>query len=279
MITRNYFFALTILFTILSGCKEESKKTDETDKNPPPVNQPVLPEKGKVYDLKEALSLNFIEVQGEGMGTYRQIKVHIKNITAEEIQLHIPAGLYFINPDSASQSLITAISLPDLTLMPSKENTQVLPSYCTNASQHIPGTLTGWKFSHNYSGGLDEAIEFYGNYQTGIDGWLQKKNPEKFATDDSRRLFFQVVIWYHEGSNYAQISNMLSKDVFGNDIKKAKQWLDEINKEAKQLAEIIKYKNTEEIKKWIKERLSDLFKNNETLQKGKKQLNDLMQNF
>jgi len=274
---RTLITAMIVGLSFMYGCGDGNDNNNSVNDNLPKKEN--IPDSSKVYSLKAAVDSQYITVEGEGMGTYRQIKVNIVNNTNYPVKIDVPAGLFFINPDSSAQSLITATALSDLKLAPSQESSQVIPSFCTNASQHIPGSLKGWKFSHNYKGGLDEAIEFYGNYQTGIDGWLQKKNPEKFDTEDKRRLFFQVVIWYHEGGNYAQISSLLSKDVFGNDIQKAKQWLDEINNEAQQLAKIIKYKNTEEIKKWIKERLSDLFKNNETLQKGKKQLNDLMQNF
>jgi hypothetical protein len=274
---RTLITAMIVGLSFMYGCGDGNDNNNSVNDNLPKKEN--IPDSSKVYSLKAAVDSQYITVEGEGMGTYRQIKVNMVNQTNYPIKIDVPAGLFFINPDSSAQSLITAISLSVITLQPKEAVTHIIPSYCTNASQHSPGILKGWKFSHNYNGGLDEAIAFYGEYQSGIDAWLQKKNPEKFDTEEKRRLFFQVVIWYHEGGSYAQISELLSKDVFGNDILKAKQWLEEIDKEAQELAKIIKYKNIDEIKKWIKDRLSDLFKNNGAIQKGKDRLNDLMQNL
>ena len=41
----------------------------------------------------------------------------------------------------------------------------------------------------------------------------RKKNKE-FSDENKRMLFFQTVIWYHEGAQYQEILAMLKNDVF-----------------------------------------------------------------
>ena len=71
-------------------------------------------------------------------------------------------------------------------------------------------------------------------------------------------LFFQTVIWYHEGGQYLEILGMLKNGVFKNDIEQAKVWLDEIQKEASELAQLIKERDSEKIKNWFKQKTLEL---------------------
>ena len=107
---------------------------------------------------------------------------------------------------------------------------------------------------------------------------LEKKNP-KFSSDENRMLFFQIVIWYHEGGKYQEILNMLKKDVFQNDINHAKIWLDEIHTEAAELAQLIKERDSDKIKKWLKQKVLELIPTTEQIdnvvEKGKKKLEGL----
>ena len=111
---------------------------------------------------------------------------------------------------------------------------------------------------------------------------LKKKN-SKFSKEENRLLFFQTVIWLHEGGQYLDILNMIAMEVFYGDIKKAKIWLDEIYEEAVELSKMIKERNSKKIKKWIKEKIIKLLpsseKINNSVDNGKKKLNNLIKRY
>jgi polyhydroxyalkanoate synthesis regulator phasin len=92
-------------------------------------------------------------------------------------------------------------------------------------------------------------------------------------------LFFQTVIWYHEGGQYQEILAMLKNDVFKNDIEQAKVWLDEIHEEASELAKLIKERDSEKIKTWLKEKTLELIPTSEQIDeavdKGKEKIDNI----
>jgi nitrogen regulatory protein PII-like uncharacterized protein len=72
---------------------------------------------------------------------------------------------------------------------------------------------------------------------------------------------------------------MLENDVFKNDIEKAKVWLDNIQQEASELAQLIKERDSENIKNWLKEKMLTIIPTSEQIDKaadkGKKTLDNL----
>ena len=239
------------------GCSDNSKK----EKNQEVIKKA---DPNKKYELKEASDSGFISISADGLGTYRKIQVNIVNKSEGTININLPSGLYFENPDKNAQSLITAKGIGLIQFGKLEKKEFEIASFCTNVKQSVPAYLKNWKFIPNFDGGLDEMIEIYGNHEKSINEWLEKKN-QNFSLEENRLLFFQVVIWYHEGGKYDEILNMLSKDVFKNDIEKAKSWLDDISTEAQELASAIKEKDNEKIKSWIKEKILQLLPSDEKI--------------
>jgi len=233
----------------------------------------------KTYTLKEAVSFEGITVSAQGLGTYKQLDVVLENSSESKITIIIPAGSHFQNPIDAEQSLISSEGSAEITLQVGETKKVTVATFCTNAKQQVPGNQSGWAYEAAYQGGLDEVISFYGNHAVLIDQWLEKKNPEKFATKEGRMLFFQVVIWSYQGAQYDEIVNMLSQDVFADDLTAAKLWLDEVYQEAEEIAQLIKNKDSEGLEKWAKDKLLALIPSNKEIDnavgKAKDGLNNL----
>ncbi len=248
-----------------AGAKEENGIVAEPDPN-------------KTYSLKDALAKNFIIISADGKGTYRNIQLNLENKTDAICKVTTPAGIYFENPDDKAQSLITAKNIETITLSGRQKVSLDVPSFCTNVRQSVPGLLKNWNHNPNYNGVLDEVIEFYGKHEKGINKWLEKKNT-RFSDENNRMLFFQTVIWYHEGGQYQEILEMLKRDVFKNDIEQAKVWLDEIQQDASELAQLIKERDSDKIKSWLKEKALELIPTTEQIDnvvdKVKKKLDGL----
>ena len=263
---------LFVASLILTSCGGNSQEGEPHDK---PNENVKKPDPNITYSLKEALANDFIKISADGKGTYRNIKLNLENKSDASCKLTLPAGLYFENPDDKSQSLITAKKIEIITIDDKQKFSLDVPSFCTNVKQSVPGLLKDWNHNPNYNGGLDEVIDFYGKYEKGINEWLEKKNKE-FSDENKRMLFFQTVIWYHEGAQYQEILEMLKNDVFKNDIEKAKVWLDNIQQEASQLAQLIKERDSEKIKTWLKEKTLELIPTSEQIDeavdKGQKRL-------
>lgn len=221
-----------------------------------PTETRLLPDDSKTYKLSDAIASDFIDMKAEGMGTFQKIHIAIKNTSDGPIKIEIPAGLYFVNPDGASQSLITAYKKETMFLNAKEATSFNISSYCTNVKLKIPGTEKGWEFNSEYKGGLDEVVAFYGKHEKGINKWLEKRNP-MFAQESRRLAFFQTVIWMYEGGNYDQILGMLSKDVFKNDIEIAKSFLNTIQAQAQEIASLLKEGNKQRIRAWVSRQLAD----------------------
>jgi len=266
---------LFVASLILTSCGGNSKEGEPQDK---PNENVKKPDPNITYSLKEALASDFIKISADGNGTYRNIRLNLENKSDASCKLTLPAGIYFENPDDKAQSLITAKKIEIITLNDKQKFSLDVLSFCTNVQQSVPGLLKNWNHNPNYNGGLDEVIEFYGKYEKGINEWLEKKNKE-FSDENKRMLFFQTVIWYHEGAQYQEILAMLKNDVFKNDIEQAKVWLDEIHKEASELAKLIKERDLEKIKTWLKEKTLELIPTSEQIDeavdKGKEKINNI----
>jgi hypothetical protein len=266
------FFLATIIFTSCGGNSNDvapqNKQYGKIKKQNPNAS----------YSLKDALANELIKISADGNGTYRNIRIILENKTQNSFRITLPAGIYFENPDIKAQSLITVKKVEDITLTENQKFMLDIPSFCTNVKQRVPGLLKNWNYNPNYDGGLDEVIEFYGIYEKGINEWLEKKN-KKFSDENNRLIFFQTVIWYHEGAQYKEILSMLKNDVFKNDVENAKIWLDDIQQEAFELAQLIKNRDSEKLKSWIKEKVLEVLPTSEqvdvAIDKGKKNLEKL----
>jgi len=268
-----YLLTVLITFQICSCNYEENKSEKNTSieiKKEDTINYK------RTFDLKEAYYNDLISISANGLGTYRKIEILILNKTPHDLKISTPSGLFFENPDSSAQSLLTCKKIGNIDIKTKDSFKITIASVCTNINLHIPGFLKNWKFVENYNGGIDEILSFYGDHEFTINAWLKKKNPEKFETEPQRLLFLQVVIWAEEGGNYAQILGMLKNDVFNGDIHEAKVWLDSIYKEAKEIGDFIKKKDSEGLKKWCEKAISDILPNKQEL---KKKLNKTIQNL
>ncbi len=239
------------LFVFIALACSPDKKEEEVNT----IAEKASIDPSKTYTLKEAASFEGITVSAVGLGTYKKLDVVLKNSSDSTITLEIPAGSHFLNPIDEEQSLISSEGSAEITIQAGDEKRVTVPTFCTNAKQQVPGSQSGWDYEAEYKGGLDEVIFFYGKHAVVIDQWLEKKNPEKFAKKEDRMLFFQVVIWSYQGAQYDDIVNMLSQDVFADDITAAKKWLDEVYQEAVEIAQLIKNKDAEGLEKWAKDKL------------------------
>ena len=265
-------FALFIFITLACSPSNKGEEGSTTQ-----GKMSIDPE--KTYTLKEAASFEGITVSAVGLGTYKKLDVVLKNSSDSNITLEIPAGSHFLNPIDEEQSLISSENSAKITLQPGETKKVTVPTFCTNAKQQVPGSQSGWDYEAEYKGGLDEVISFYGKHAVVIDQWLEKKNPEKFARKEDRMLFFQVVIWSYQGAEYEDIVDMLSQDVFADDITATKKWLDEVYQEAVEIAQLIKNKDSEGLEKWAKDKLLALIPSNKEIDnavgKAKDGLNNL----
>lgn len=236
-----------------------------------------VPDPNKKYTLKEAIAEGFIKVSADGMGTFQNIRVNIESITQGEINLSVPAGIYFENPDASSQSLITAKEGGKVKLEKFGKTDFEVATFYTDVRKSVPAKLPNWNFNTNYSGGLDEVIRFYGSHERSINAWLEKKN-EIFSLEKNRLSFMQVVIWYYEEGEYKDILQMLAKHVFQNDIKRAKLWLDDIQAEAKELARMIKNRDSEALEQWLKAQLLDVIPTSAQIDNAVESTKDRLEN-
>lgn len=260
--------------SIIISCGDDSEKGTEQVLHT--TQNITKPDPNKTYLLKDVLASNLIKISADGNGTYRNIRLNIENNSDASLNISLPAGLYFENPDDNAQSLMTAKRIDKITLNGEQKLSLDVPSFCTNVNQSVPGCLKNWKYIPTYNGGLDEIIKFYGRYEEGINQWLQKKN-QIFSSEEKQLLFLQIVIWYHEGGEYLAILSMLKNDVFRNDIEQAKVWLDAIQEEASELAQLLKERDSEKIKTWLKQKTLEVIPSSEqvdnVIEKGKNKLN------
>lgn len=195
---------------------------------------------GKTLTIDEAVKQGFATMVGNGQGTFTKIGVIIQNNLAQQLNLEVRGGLYFKNPKSAEQSLLTVEEIGKIQIAANDKYQQIIPTVCTDVQLEIPGKERNWSSAENKDGTIDEILTFYSKYKSQITGYLERKNPEKFQTPTDQHQFLQVLVWAYSGGSYNQILQMLSKDVYGNDIERAKRWLDGVYEEAAAMAQFIK---------------------------------------
>lgn len=203
----------------------------------------------------EAQRAGHARATAQGTGSYQSIVVSIENLTDDYLVLEVDAGIYFANPDNKAQSLITTQDVPRVKIDPKETVQFTLNSACTDASRRVPATDGPWP-EEEAPKALDVALLFYGEHDALISRHLANKNPEQLGTEEQRRHFQQVMIWSYMGNDFDQILNMLTQQVYHNDIARARAWLDHIHAEAQRLASIIRERDNASIKAWVAEELN-----------------------
>ncbi|MFA9220737.1 MAG: hypothetical protein ACEQSL_06075, partial [Sediminibacterium sp.] len=99
----SYSMLSLVISIMIAACGGNKEHTP-----PGPTANAKVPDPDKKYTIKEAIAEGFIKVSADGMGTFKNIRVNIESLAQGEINVSVPAGIYFENPDASSQSLITA---------------------------------------------------------------------------------------------------------------------------------------------------------------------------
>lgn len=232
--SRNHLLALTatLLLFILAGCGPQTieERYSEAQRN------------------------GHARATAQGTGSYTSVVVSIENLTDDYLVLEVDAGIFFANPDNKAQSLITTQDVPRVKIDPKETAQFTLNSACTDASRRVPATDGPWPQA-SAPKALDIALLFYGEHDALIGRHLAKKNPEQLGTEEQRRHFRQVMIWAYMGNDYDQILNMLTQQVYHNDIARARAWLQDVHAEAQRLATLVRERNTAALKAWLTEEL------------------------
>lgn len=216
----------------------------------------------------EAMERGLVSISGQGLNTYRQIEVTLINLSNRTLELELDAGMYFDNPRAQSQNLIL-LQDTDIRLTPHQSIKRMMSSACTNASWSVPQSDNNWPVA-KVPKNLDAALKFYGEHEAKINAYLKKKNPEELGTSEQQKRFLQVAIWAYMDDNPEDIRRMLAQEVFQNDIDKANQFFDATYSEAREISDMMKRRDSESMKLWIKE------KGNEILQEGQKKGRSLL---
>lgn len=231
------------------------------------------------YTIYEATQKQLIKISANGRDTYSELNVVIENLTETKLSLDVNAGLYFINPDTSKQNLITFNALGSVTLEPYSSFDRDIRSVCTDAGLGIPSNDRNWEYNLNYSGGLDEAIAFYSKYQSTINTYLMKKYPEHLGDEKKIQAFSQVVIWAYTKGDYSRMVYLLKKTFFRSNPNLVDEWLSAIYKEAKEIAQLIEDQDLDSIKKLLNDWYNEEGKEtlNEAKEKGSESLDKVKQ--
>jgi len=270
-------YLLIIGSFILASCGSRDTKEEETKK----IELSDAEYNGATITINQALQKGYVSVSGNGQGTYTQLEVDVKNLTNKPLYIEINSGLNFNNPNPEAQSLIIIEKIGVVSIQPDESYKKTANSVCTNVKLDIPGKETGWSNSANNDSKIDEILEVYGKYKPAITNWLQKKNPEKFSTEEDQQRFLQVLVWAYTGGQYQEILAMLAKDVYGGDTDKAKHWLDGIYEQARKIADYARDKDYKGLLIYlgIHDKVEKFMQNNEkTINNVKAKLKGLLSN-
>lgn len=216
----------------------------------------ISPNSNHVYGLAEAMELGHVRVTASSHGTYREVEYTVVNVSRERIKVRFDAGMYFQNPNSMAQNLVTLQDLGEFSLTSSRSKTVRVASACTNADLAVPGVMGSWS-SGDAPLGIDHAVRFYGKHQKTVDKWLAKKNPELFGTADGRQVFLQLVIWAYLDAQYDDILRMLAGTVFKDDLAKAEDFIQQSYESAKEIARLIKERDTRAMAAWARKAIAE----------------------
>jgi hypothetical protein len=144
----NLFVALFCFATfqiLILSCIPDSKKevsSDESGKSEK-VTEPITPER-IVLSLEDNDWMDKINITANGLNTYSNLNINIKNNTSNIIEMNLKSGLYFVNPSASEQNLITIENIENITIQPNSSFSKSITSACTNSSKGVPGGSVGW---------------------------------------------------------------------------------------------------------------------------------------
>ena len=257
----NLFVALFCFSTfqiLILSCKPEPKKevsSDESGKSEK-VTELVSPER-IVLSLEDNDWMDKINITANGLKTYRNLNINIKNNTSNIIEMNLKSGLYFVNPSASEQNLITIENIENITIQPNSSFSKSITSACTNSSKGVPGGSVGWS-KDLAPKDLDKGITFYNENEELIFSYLKKSNPNRFRSEEDRQAFLQVVIWSYLDNDYDNMITFLTNEVYNGNSNNAKSFLDEVYDVAQEIARLIREIDKEALITWVKEKSKEL---------------------
>lgn len=204
----------------------------------------------------EALRKGLVQIEGVGLGTFRNLNVELKNDSERPLNLELDAGTYFNNPDDNKQNLILLEDV-SLNLAPGESRSEQVASACCNAGLGVPGRIGDWPVAEAPKD-LDVALKFLGEYDAEISAYLRQKNPERLGTKEQQNQFKQVLVWAYLGGEYDDMRRMLAQEVFHNETAQAEAFLALTLEDARELAEMLRNRDRAEMVQWIQARTREL---------------------
>lgn len=208
-------------------------------------------------DLEDPNWQEKIIIKASGLNTYKQVSISVRNKTQDIIELNLKSGLFFVNPSSNQQSLITLESVDNITIQPNATFSKNIISACTNSGKGTPDASTAWP-NEVAPKNLDKGIIFYDKNKDLIVNYLKKKNPERYSTEEDQQAFLQVVIWTYLDNDYNDIITFLTTEVYGGNSNNAKSFLDEVYEVAQEMARLIRDTDQQALVTWVKEKSKEL---------------------
>lgn len=215
-----------------------------------------IPKRVKL-DLEDSNWQEKININASGLNTYKQVSISVRNNTQDIIELNLKSGLFFVNPSSNQQSLITLESVDNIMIQPNETFSKNIISACTNSGKGVPDASTAWPIEAAPKD-LDKGIIFYNKNKDLIVNYLKKRNSERFSTEEDQQAFLQVVIWTYLDNDYNDIITFLTTEVFSGNSNNAKSFLDEVYEVAQEVARLIRDADQQALVSWIKEKSKEL---------------------
>lgn len=243
---------IALLTTIIYSCGSEIKESKPPeivaiDELRAPIEPEISPRK---MDIQYLAEMGYITVTGKGLKTYTKMELRLFNKSSFDLKIIIPSGTFFDNPVNLSQDLILLENY-SVDLNAGMKQSIEVSTACTNANWSVPGSDENWPMV-SAPKNLGLALDIYGKHESSLNSYLAKKNPEKLGTEEGRKRFKQVVIWYYMGNDYASIKNMLVQNVFHNDVASAEKFLNSIQDEAQNIATLIRNRDSAGLQTMIK---------------------------
>lgn len=251
-------FCFSLFQILILSCKSDSKKevsSEESGKSEK-VTEPVTPER-IVLSLEDNDWMDKINITANGLNTYSNLNINIKNNTSNIIEMNLKSGLYFVNPSASEQNLITIENIENITIQPNSSFSKSITSACTNSSKGVPGGSVGWS-KDIAPKDLDKGIAFYNENEELIFSYLKKSNPNRFRSEEDRQAFLQVVIWSYLDNDYDNMITFLTNEVYNGNSNNAKSFLDEVYDVAQEIARLIREIDKEALIAWVKEKSKEL---------------------
>ena len=115
----------------------------------------------KEVELLDAINQNLVTVNASSNGKHSGYSVlfNVKNNTAQNLKIHIPAGLKYHPEDNGEQTLIQ-LKEQFVSLQPSGNYNGRIAAFCTEASDRCPSQNTSMRITKNTDKKLSELVSF-----------------------------------------------------------------------------------------------------------------------